>query len=337
MSIKYALSGCCVCGYNLCCNFNGIEAFRQMSDTETIKKMHDALRALRPSLEKRRKKFRFFLIVGVFFIVLAATAWVFLAHYTRFDMPLVATVSGALIPSFIYYQVINHFYRKRGKAKFLDEVSRAMGFNYKADGLFSLSTVSAHKIIPPCNRESIEDGFEGEYNGVHMTLQEVQLDDLERDPQNRDKKREMKVFHGIFIRLRVRKPFEGHTVIIPNNALMTWFRTKFSNFQKVNLVAPKFEKLYDVMGTDQVESRVIMNPAFIERFMLAGEALRAGYMEVSFLSNEVLIAAARNRPLFEFDPLWQKVTLERLHKKVADIEVVMQLIDILKLNRQMAA
>lgn len=304
-----------------------------MSGTETIKKMHDALRALRPVLERRRKKFRLFLVLGVFAIVLAVTAWVFMVPYTRFDMPLIATVSGALIPSFIYYQVLNHLYRKGGKAKFLNGVSAAMGFRYKADGLFGLSAVAAHKIIPPCNRENVEDGFEGDYNGVHMTLQEVDLDDLERDPQNKDRKREMNVFHGLFIRLRLSKPFEGHTVIMPNNALLTWFRTKFSGFQKINLVAPKFERLYDVMGTDQVEARVVMNPAFIERFIQAGELLRARYMEASFLSNEILIAVARNRDLFEFDPLWQKITLERLHKKISDVETVMQIVDILKLNR----
>lgn len=308
-----------------------------MSDTDTIKKMHDALRAARPVLESRRRKYRLFLIAGASVIVLAAAAWVFLTPYGRFDMPLLATVSGALIPSVIYYQLLSHFYKKNGKAKFLNDLSKAMGFSYKADGLFGLSAVAAHKIIPPCNRENIEDGFEGEYNGVHMTLQEVRLDDLERDPQNRDRKREMNVFHGLFIRLRVRKAFEGHTVIMPNNALLTWFRTKFSGFQKINLVAPKFEQKYDVMGTDQVESRVLMNPAFIERFLHAGDLLRAGWMEVSFLSNEVLIAASRNRPLFEFDPLWQKITLERLHKKVADIEAAMQLIDALKLNRQAGA
>lgn len=305
-----------------------------MNGAGTIKKMHDALRILHGPLEKRRRKYRHVLIAGVAVLVLAAAGWVFLSPYTRFDMPLAATVSGALIPSFIYYQILSHFYRSRGKAHLLNEVSKAMGFKYKPDGLFNLSAVAAHKIIPPCNRENVEDGFEGEYNGVHLTLQEVRLDDMEHDPQNKDKKRELHVFHGLFIRLRVGKPFEGHTVIIPNNALLTWFRTKFSSFQKINLVAPKFERLYDVMGTDQVESRVIMNPAFIESFLKAAELLRARWMEVSFLADEILFAVSRSRNPFEFDPLWQKITVEQLHKKVADIEIAMQLIDILKLNRQ---
>lgn len=308
-----------------------------MTEGATLKKIHEALRALQPVLERRRRKYRRRLVLGVTAIVLIITAWVILTPYSRFDMPMVATISGALIPCVIYYHALSHFYRTRGKKIFLNEFSQAIAFTYKPDGLFNLSSVSAHKIIPPCNRESIEDGFEGDYNGVHIALQEVNLDDLERDPQNKNRTREMPVFNGVFVRLTVRKSFEGHTVIMPNNALLTWFRTRFSEFQKVKLVAPKFERLYDVMGTDQVESRVIMNPAFIERFMQAGEILRARYMEVSFLANEILIAVARNRPLFEYDPLWQKITTERLHKKVADIETVMQLVDILKLNRQMGA
>lgn len=305
-----------------------------MEAPETLKKMHDALRAMREPLESRRQKYRRKLIAGVAGLVVGATAWVFLTPYTRFDIPLLAVVSSALIPSVIYYQILSHFYRRGGKTLMMNEISGAMNFTYKQDGLFPMSAVNAHKIIPLCNRESIEDGFEGNYNGVHITLQEVRLDDMQRDPQNRDRKHDLLVFHGLLIRLRVNKAFEGHTVILPDNALLTWFRTKFSGFQKINLVAPKFEQRYDVMGTDQIESRVIMHPAFIDHFMKAGDLLRARWMEASFLGNEILFAVSRSRTLFEFDPLWQPITLERLHKKVEDIEIAMRLVDILKLNRQ---
>ncbi|HEY8191459.1 MAG TPA: DUF3137 domain-containing protein [Alphaproteobacteria bacterium] len=307
-----------------------------MSENPATRKMHEALAVLRPALEARRKKFHRFLIFGAAAIVLCVAGYVLTRPAGHFDMPLVAVVFAALLPSVIYYHILSHFYRKRGKAQVVGALAAGIGFNYHQSGVFDLDAVMRHKIIPPFTMRSVEDGFEGNYEGVGVALQEVRLADVVRDPQYKGRRRELPVFQGLIIRLHLRKAFEGHTVIMPNNGLLTWFRTKFSAFQKVNLVAPQFERLYDVMGTDQVEARVVMNPAFIERFLEAGPVMKARYMEVSFLGNEVLLAVARNKPLFEFDPLWQRVTNERLYRMGGELAAVLALIDVLRLNRQIA-
>lgn len=308
-----------------------------MSENPAVHKMHEALAALRPALEERRRKFHRFLIAGAAVIVLAVAGYVLTRPAGHYDTPLAAVVAAALLPSVIFYHILSHFYRKKGKAKAVEALTASIGFSYRENGVFDLDAVMRHKIIPPFNASTVEDGFEGNYEGVGVALQEVSLADIVRDPQYKGRRRELPVFQGLIIRLHLRKPFEGHTVIMPDNGLLTWFRTKFSAFQKVNLVAPQFERLYDVMGTDQVEARVVMNPAFIERFLEAGPVMKARYMEVSFLGNEVLLAVARNKPLFEFDPLWQRVTNERLYRMGGELVAVLSLIDVLRLNRQIAA
>jgi hypothetical protein len=299
--------------------------------------MHEALAALRPALKARRRKYHRILVTGAAVIVLAVTGYVLSRPAGHYDMPLAAVVAAALLPSVVFYHILSHLYRKKGKAEAVAALAAGIGFAYLENGVFDLDAVMRHKIIPPFNARTVEDGFEGNYEGVGVALQEVSLADIVRDPQFKGRHRQIPVFQGVIVRLHLRKPFEGHTVIMPNNALLTWFRTKFSAFHKINLVAPQFERLYDVMGTDQVEARVVMNPAFIERFLEAGPILKARYMEVSFFGNEVLLAIARDKPLFEFDPLWQRVTNERLFRMGGEIAVVLALIDVLRLNRQIAA
>jgi len=304
-----------------------------MADDDAIVNMHAALRALKPTLEKRRKRYRLLLILGAMIIVTAVAAWVLLTPYTRFDMPLATTIAGSLIPSALYYQVLSHFYRTGGKKKFIKKLSETLKFSYKEDGAYNTSAISDHKIIPSCSKETTEDGFEGDYKGTHVTFQDVFLDDV-KDGNKAKNGRKIHVFNGLFIRIRTEKPFSGHTVVIPNNSIRAWFKTKFPDFKAISIISPQFERFYDVMSTDQVEARIIMNTSFTEKLMQAKEIMRANWIEVSFLANEALIVVARGKRLFEPDPLWQKITTAHLQKKAYDIEIVMQLIDILKLNRK---
>lgn len=302
------------------------------------KALADMNRALAPEMELLRRKYRRWLMTGVALIVALVTVYI-LATGNFSASRTLSVIFNALIPSFLLYHGLNHFYRKEGKARFMNALMKATGLAWNPNGVFTARSAAAHKILPPFREEYTGDGFQGEYDGVHIMLQETRLDDP--DPERslpkgnrKEQRRDAQVFNGVLIRLSVRKPFEGHTVIMPDNALLTWFRTKFSQFQPVNLVSNKFEKKYDVMGTDQVEARVILNPAFMERFMEAGEVLRARWMEVSFLGNEILFAVARTGALFEWVPLWQPVTENVLKKGAAELESVFKVIDVLRLNPQ---
>jgi hypothetical protein len=88
------------------------------------------------------------------------------------------------------------------------------------------------------------------------------------------------------------------------------------------------------MSSDQVEARVILNPAFIERFMAAGTALKSKWMEVSFKVDEIILLIQRRRPMFEIGSLFRPISEKYLRKTVQEIEVVINIIDVLKLNPQ---
>lgn len=239
----------------------------------------------------------------------------------------------SLALSLFLAQILNMKYRKRGKELFVQGMAQSAGLTYAPEGVFTLREVMHHKILPGYDTSAVEDGFEGTVHGVPVAFQEARLSDLQPVAGPRNSKREYTSFWGMLIRIRLRKRLESHTVVIPRSALQTFFRTALSTFEPVR-VPPKFEKLYNVMSTDQIEARVILDPAFMERFMEAAAIMRAQWMEVSFRESEIFFAVQRNRPLFEVGHIWQPVTPPYLRKLADHIDAVDRMIEALKLNRQ---
>jgi len=293
-----------------------------------------AMPGLAAAMEQQRRRYLHFLFAGTLVATAAVTflGWPFTnAGNAAYFMVAIAT----LLPVAILYLILDHFYRRGTKRSFTAGLTAATGFAYHPDGLFDMPEIARHKILPPHHIARREDGFEGFYRGVAISLQEIILSDMVPDPgQRRRRKREQTVFWGVLIRLKIKRPVGGHTVVMPSSALQTFLRTRFSDFAPVRLVSNRFSKKYDVMSTDQIEARVVLNPAFMERFMEARKILRAKWAEVSFLDNEILFAVQRFRPVFEPPPLWQPVTTARLSRRADELTIVFRMIDVLKLNPQ---
>ncbi len=296
-------------------------------------------------IEEIGKKHRFFMrmfTVGIVLIVCAA-AYIVITNSTGAMTGLtVFVVLFSFVPSIILYHIMNFFYKRSAKNILTHNLAEAAGMTYEPEGVMTLNDVLSHKILPPADIQSSEDGFTGIYHDVRIDLQEVRLSDVKqyrRQAYAHERRAQYEtvehdVFWGLVIRLKLRRPMEGHTIVMPRSKLQTALRTSFSEFQKINIVSTKWKKQYDVMSTDQVEARVVLDPAFIERFMEAGKIFRAKWMEVSFKGDEILFSIHRGRDLFEALPLWKAVTHENLHKITRELEIIFDIIDALKLNKQ---
>lgn len=230
----------------------------------------------------------------------------------------------------IEFQVFNTLYRKKTKAAFLHKIAASLGLHYDKNGVFPLAEMAPHKIIPPHNLHHIEDGFAGDINGVPIAFQEILLADQRRDERNQVQKDE--VFWGLVIRIGIGKILKSHTVILPRNTTLTFFRRLFSSFQKVNLVSPQFESRFDVLSTSQLEARYILDPAFMESVLEAGTLLGTKFLEVSFLGQEIAFAVQRNKPMFEIGSLWTPLTPAHLQSVTDELTLLIKLVEVLKLN-----
>lgn len=296
---------------------------------DPIQKIIAETAALGTALEESRARYFqvFSMLAPMSFAAICAIAAVQTDHGTFAWLPVLIFTFMAVV---IEFQIFNALYRKKAKAAFLNRIAAALGLRYEKNGVFPLEEMAAHKIIPPHDVRHIEDGFAGTVNGVKLAFQEVRLADRVRD--ERRQVREEQVFHGLVIRIGIGKVLDAHTVVLPRNATLTFFRRLFTHFETVRLVSPKFEERFDVLSTSQVEARYILDPAFMERLLAAGDLIGTKWIEVSFLGQEIAFAIQRNRPLFEIGALWSRLTAAHLQAVADELDMVIRLIDTLKLN-----
>lgn len=308
-----------------------------MSHTEShpppVQAMLDEITRLSPELAALRARFLLLLLAGVSALVVGITGALYQIYPDRQQILIVA-IAVPLVLSFVFFHALNMIYSHKAKKLFVESIATAAGFHYKPGGIFPAGDAAIHKILPPHDKNRAEDGFEGTYNGVPLALQEVELSDMRPETKDHKGGEEMLLFRGLMAKIQMKRPFEGHTIVISHNAMQTFFRTKFTEFQRVRLTSSKFGDLFDVVSTDQVESRVILNPAFMERLMDAEKILKARWIEISFKNSEIMLAIQRSKPLFEVGPLWQRISEQGLRQSAEGLETLLRLIDVLRLNRQ---
>lgn len=296
---------------------------------DPIQSIIDDTSALSAELEQKRESFSRIFLMGapMSFALICAIA----AMNTKegvFPWFFVALITAIAV--IVEFNIANHFYRKKTKDAFLRRIAESCGLVYAKNGVFPLEDMADHKILPPHDVRHIEDGFHGTINCVPLAFQEIVLSDRVKNERNEVRKE--LVFWGLVIRIGIGKVLDAHTIVLPRNTALTFFRSAFSTFERVNLVSPKFEERFDVLSTDQVEARYVLDPAFMERVLEAVDLLGSKWLEISFRGSEIAFAVQRPRPIFEIGFLWQKLTPQSLQRAADELKAVTGLINALKLN-----
>jgi hypothetical protein len=277
---------------------------------------------------KRERYYQIFLMIAPMSFALICAIAAMKTHEGVFPWVIVWVLTALAV--LVEFQISNHLYRKRTKAALLHKIAGALNLQFSPKGCFPLDAVQKHGILPPYDVEHIEDGFHGTINGIDLGFQEVLLTSRVRD--NEDKIRYEQSFWGLVLRLKIAKILTAHTVILPRRKMANFFRRQFTPFQPVNLVSPTFEKRFDVLSTDQIEARYVLDPAFMERMMEAAALIDTKDVEISFLGDEIAFAIEHSRPMFEIGWLFRPLKPETLTDTANELQCVLQLVEALKLN-----
>ncbi len=297
--------------------------------TDPVQRIMDDTAALTADLEtKRESYFRIYsMLAPMSFALICAIAAMNTDHGNFAWLPVLIFTLMAVV---IEFQIINLLYRRKTKDAFLNRLAQALGLQYSKTGAFPLDEIAAHGVLPPYDTQHIEDGFVGQVNGVTMAFQEVVLSSRVRDQDN--KVRYETGFWGILLRIRIGKVLNAHTIILPRRTVANFLRRQFTTYKPANMVSPAFEKRFEVMTTDQVESRYILDPAFMERVMDATALLSTKDVEISFLGQEMLFAIEHFKPMFEIGSIIKPLTGDQLKAVTNELQILIGLIDTLKLN-----
>jgi hypothetical protein len=218
---------------------------------------------------------------------------------------------------------------KAVKRVLVPRVAAYAGLRYAAR-VPDASSIAAFRwlgLVPTFDRAACEDFIAGERAGCVFALYEAELKRRRKDSKGR-------VYYSTCFRgqlLRVGVPFQflGATVVLRDVSL-----PPRKELKRARLVDPKFEDVFEVYTTDQVEARYLLPPDFMER-LLAFEALLHGKQaQAGFAGGEMLISM-RGGDLFESDSMFTPVAdLARARRVLEEFELIHAIIDALMARRE---
>ncbi len=220
------------------------------------------------------------------------------------------------------------------KSRVLPAIAGSLGeFRYEEDGKIGTGRLTASTLLPHHDDYKSEDKFTGTYKGVDVELAEAKL--TKEQGSGKDRKT-VTVFKGLFVLLSTHKSVKGKTVIKRDaGAIANWLGEKFGGLERVALEDPAFEERFEVYGTDQIEARYLLTPAFMERLTTLAMHMGDGRLQAAFYDEQFFVMVPNSKDLFEPPSIFTSVTKDTGVKRISqEFGDVLSIIDILKLDER---
>jgi hypothetical protein len=298
----------------------GFDEFRSRELTPMIGELENARREARGAALKRASWVLplAILVCGLVYLYLPGDFLIFAIFFA---------VGGSW--AFIQHPIIKH--QKEVKQKLITRLCGFFALEYfmepKVDPIPELRRVG---LLPSHNKERREDQVAGTYDGVRLQMTDLCL--REESGSGKDK-REVTVFEGPVFSFSFPKRFNGTTIIKADGSLLGNFfgGIGMGDRERVKLEDPKFEKCFEVYGTDQVEARYLLTPAFMEQLMELRESL-GNRMQAAFNGDSFYVVANNGQNKFEVKGYSGEAVGVQLDKFIADIGILFRIIRTLNLN-----
>lgn len=227
---------------------------------------------------------------------------------------------GLIIAGFFIHWVIapSSNYERKVKNEVFPKIIKFFGddFKYSEKSPLSPSNFTATGVPPFFACEYVEDYIRGKYKGVKLELTEVCLSSSSNDGHV--------VFAGVLILLSMNKSFSGHTIVTRDSKKkapkVNWntIPEGKEKLQRVRLENSKFEEIYQVYSTDQVEARYLLTPIFMERLVELQEMVSKEKMafyhndtiRCGFFNNKLLMMIPTYDNKFETSSIFKPATFE---------------------------
>ena len=180
-------------------------------------------------------------------------------------------------------------------------------------------------IVPQFTSHDYDDIFTGSYKNVNFEI-------LEAEYEIGSGKSRQTVFKGVIIKLDMNKQFKSHTVIKPDNLINI---SPLPNLHHTQLEDTQFNKKFDVYTNDEIEARVLITPAFMERLKNMKVAFGSSGISCAFYEQYLIIALKTNKDLFSICSLIKPIDDRQKYKQMyEEILSIIKLIDYFKLDKK---
>jgi hypothetical protein len=159
-----------------------------------------------------------------------------------------------------------------------------------------LARLKAECVFRKFDASDADDEIFGTYRSLPINIVELTL-------THESGKNKQTTFDGLIVTLDLPRHTGAVTTVVSDAGALGNFvdRQKVQHRARVRLEDPVFEEIYEVYGTDQVASRALLNPAFMERLLALGAL--TGFDRPQVLCDgrvlQIAMPKKRNKNLFE--------------------------------------
>lgn len=210
---------------------------------------------------------------------------------------------------------------------YFDMQYQAKGFNFTTHKFIELG------ILPnKADDTRLEDLIWGTHHDVQFKLCEALLTKDVKD--NDDNSHTETLFKGLLLQYEFPKPFIGEIRVLSKKHRSSLFKASFKG-ERIVLEDPKFNDMFAVYATDQIESRYILTPNFMERILALAKHFSAesGRLALAFYADQLLISVHTNKDRFEGGDFKNSfLDTGRLNDLVGELSIIQEIITTLNLN-----
>jgi hypothetical protein len=225
-------------------------------------------------------------------------------------------------------------YQSSIKNKIFPRILNFVGeFTFTAEVTDKVELFKDSGLIPSYSIENSEDYIAGEYDGVRIELFETHL----QKRRTGKHQRYVTVFNGLIINFSMNKKFNGKTLVKQDKGSVgNWFSTRSTKLANVKLEDPKFENLFEVYSSDQIEARYLLTVSFMERLLELAEIFENAKIELCFENENLLMTIPLRKPIFEPGPVTEPETfIDDAQSLLKEMHLIFQIIETLKLNMKL--
>ena len=257
--------------------------------------------------------------------------------FALLKLPVVAIIVGILGFGVIGWGNMG-ISRLAGEAKALivEPIARQLNLAFTpAPG--TCESIYRHKdvgVVPGWDRSDFEDLVTGKRGAVDFELFEAHLEEKRTttDSKGRTQTTWVTVLQGQCLRLDFHKTFYGRTLVTRDMGFFNRFGGG-KGMQRAMLEDPKFEKIFEVYTTDQVEGRYLLTPDLMQKLVDLEEVFRGGKLKAAFDGGEMLITVQGGN-LFEPGSMFKPLdSADRVQELLKDFAAVFGLIDAVTAGR----
>lgn len=302
------------------------------SSSDAVDTHHDGRAVLSAAHVKQAEYYRWSMISVLF----AGMGLVWFAFsYWQEEWLVSPSFLTSLLLIWIFFTILSRCrgrYQGHVKSLFIQDLSAYFGVEHEKEADINIKDYDLPSLKRSFSKKNYDDSFQGQVDGRTFSFQEFDLKHTYKSNGPTGKK----YTQGVLFTVALKRNLEFRTYVIRRNKsgkIPSYAQSHIKDLKEIDLLASSdLQKFYAVYSGDELESRVIFDPAFMERFAALLNVLPPGHMEALFEKNRLIVASYQDKDHFEIEAglfkRFKPTTLEPLYRELDSFAKIVELLDL---------